>query len=169
MSNLREALAATSCAGLAWDETAEKAVDRVAASGFADQLGLWLWKAKYMLEASAYQHAQEALAGAYNRRYRDAPHIRIAMVEQALREYLGPNCTACHGLGEMMAGERKIVCEKCGGSRIHRYSDFERARTMKLAYGRVKASAHKLRWLVELMNDADRRVNVVLNEQLERA
>lgn len=168
MTNLREAFAVTALASLEWDENRERAIDRVAASGKAGELGLLLWKAKYQLEVDSYRRAQKALVEIYGKRYRDSPTVAAAFVGQAMREYLSPSCRACHGVGEYVVNDRRIVCETCGGSKIHRYSDEERARTMQVSYGLTKAGAHKLRWLLGLMGAEDSAVNFELNIQLER-
>ena len=168
MSNLREAYAATALAGLGWDENKEKAIDRVAAAGKADAFGILLWRSKYMLESVAYAQARNQLLNLYRKRYRDNTAVSVAMVEQGLREYLAPACRVCRGVGDMLVNERLVVCEACGGCKIHRYSDSERARTMKLSFALVKASSHKLRWLLELLGTSDKRVNMVMNVELER-
>lgn len=168
MANLREAYSHVSFASLEWNENTEQAVDRVAAAALANPLGLLLWKAKYLLEADAYRRVQIALSEIYGKRYRDAPTIRAALVGQALREFLAPSCRACRGVGEMMINDRRVVCETCGGSKLHRYSDMERAGTMQIGYGLTKHCAHKLQWLLGLMGDEDRKVNAVMCQQLER-
>ena len=166
LSNLREAFSATALANLDWDENSERPIDRVAASGKINELGLLLWKAKYQLEAEAYRRVQIALCEIYGKRYRDAPPIRAALVGQALREFLAPACRACRGVGEMMVNDRRVVCEDCGGSKLHRYSDIERAGTMKLGFGLTKHAAHKIQWLLGLMGDEDCRANAVMNIEL---
>lgn len=168
MADLREAYSHVSFANLEWEEGVEKAVDRVAAGGRIDPLGLLIWKAKYLLEPDAYRKAQIALCEAYGKRYRDAAPVAAALVGQALREFLSPTCRDCRGVGEMMVNERRVVCETCGGSKLHRYSDEERARTMQLSYGLTKHAAHKITWLLGLMGRVDRLANAVMCEQLER-
>jgi hypothetical protein len=168
MANLREAYSRVSFASLEWDENAEKAIDRVAAAALANPLGLLLWKAKYLLEGDAYRRAQIALGEVYGKRYRDAAPIRAALVGQALREFLAPACRTCRGVGEHMLEDRRVVCDTCAGTKIHRYTDMERAGTMQLSFGLTKHAAHKLQWLLGLMGDEDRQVNAVMCEQLER-
>lgn len=168
MSNLREAYSHVSFASLEWDETTERAVDRVAAAALASPLGLLLWKAKYLLEVDAYKRAQTALNEIYRKRYRDTPTVAAALVGQALREFLAPSCRTCRGVGEHMLEDRRVVCETCNGTKIHRYTDQERAGTMQLSYGLTKHAAHKIQWLLGLMGDEDRQVNLVMRQQLER-
>lgn len=168
MSDLREAYSHVSFASLEWSENTERAVDRVAAAALANPVGLLLWKAKYLLEPDAYKSAQIALGEIYQKRYRDAPTVRAALVGQALREFLAPSCRTCRGVGEHMLEDRRVVCDTCGGSKIHRYTDAERAGTMQLSYALTKHAAHKLQWLLGIMGDEDRKVNAVMCEQLER-
>jgi hypothetical protein len=168
MSNLRESYAATSLAGLGWDENQEKAIDRVAASGKASALGVCLWKSKYMLEGDAYRKAHKALLVIFQARYADEYFVAGALVGQAMREYIAPQCTACNGEGERMVNDGRVVCDFCSGSKTHRYSDTERAKLMQISYGTTKASAHKIRWLLEFMESEDRIVNHQLNIELER-
>lgn len=169
MSNLREAYAGTALASLEWSELRERAVDRVAAAGKADPFGIKLWRAKYLLESSAYLALQKELLTIYQNRYRDNATVSQALVQQALHEFLAPACRDCAGRGEMLFDERLIVCETCKGSKIHRYSDEERARTMNISYAVTKKSQHKIRWVLEFMGTHDRKVNGVLSYELERA
>jgi hypothetical protein len=168
VTNVREPFASTAFAGLSWSPLEEKAVDRVAASGKVDPLGLWLWKAKYQLESNAYKHAQAALAEIYAKRYTDAPPIAAAIVAQALREFLAPSCRDCRGVGEMLVNDLRVVCETCGGSKIHKYNDFERARTMQISYAMTKRSGFKITWLLGVMGQHDRTANAVMCRELER-
>lgn len=167
--NLREAYSATALASLEWSEERERAVDRVAAAGKASPLGLSLWKARYMLESSAYQSSKAGLTALYRVRYsREEPRVVAAVIEQCLHEYLSPFCLTCNGTKAVMVEELKAVCPGCHGSGIRRYADEDRAGTMQLSYGLVKRLAHKMRWLLGEMQGMDRDVNKVLAEQLER-
>ena len=59
--NLREPYAATAFAGLGWSEISERPIDRVAAAGLADSLGVSLWKAKYQGSSGAAIRASAQL------------------------------------------------------------------------------------------------------------
>jgi hypothetical protein len=169
LADLREALSVTSFASLAWSEERERAVDRVAASGRASPLGLLLWKARYMLESSAYQSSKDGLRALYVSRYpREEPRLVASVIEQCLHEYLSPFCSTCNGAREMMVQELKMICAACNGSGVRKFSDEERARAMKVSYGLVKRLGHKFNWLLGEMQGLDRDVNKVLAEQLER-
>lgn len=168
MSNLREAYAATALAGLGWDDNAEKAIDRVAASGKATALGVFLWKAKYQLESRAYQSAIKEALSLYMKRYRDSRGTAERLVDQAMREYIAPACRLCSGRGEMVLDELKVICATCEGSKTHRFTDTERATAMQLSYALTKHCAFKIKWLLGLFGDEDKRVNYILNIELER-
>lgn len=170
VGNLRESYASCALAGLGWDANHEKAIDRVAASGKASALGVALWKTKYLIEAAEYRKAQALLLTRYLARYTgDSALLAEAIVDQALHEYIAPQCRACNGEGESMLGERRIVCESCAGSKVHRFTDTERAGRMQISYGMTRMSAHKLKWLIGFMEGEDATVNFQLNVELERA
>lgn len=169
LSNLREPFASTSIAGLGWDENREKAIDRVAAAGKASELGVNLWKARYMLEVKAYQSTREGLVALYRERYRrEEPRLVASVIDQCLHEFLSPFCGSCNGAKEMMAGDLKVTCQSCSGTGVRRYGNEERARAMKISFGLLKRMEHKFKWLLGEMQGLDRDVNKVLADQLER-
>ena len=152
-----------------WDENREKAIDRVAASGKCSPLGLAFWKARYQLEAKAYQDARKGLIALYKERYRREEHpIVIKVIEQCLHEYLSPFCDSCKGAREMVLDDLRVTCPACDGAGVKRYSDEDRARAMQLSYGMTKRLAHKIRWVLGEIHSMDREVNSVMAEQLER-
>jgi hypothetical protein len=166
MANLREPYAATALASLEWSETQEKAVDRVAASGRCANIGVALWKAKYMLEATSLCSAHTMLCYVYRTRYPSDPaQWASACAKQALLEYIATQCRVCHGVGELVRDDLRVVCGECSGTALHRYSDDERAALM----GReVRARDEKLRWLLGVISAEDGQVNARLNIELER-
>jgi hypothetical protein len=100
---------------------------------------------------------------------RDNTSLTEALVGQALVEYLATQCAACAGIGERMIEDKRIVCEVCQGTRLHRYSDMERSRRMQISYGLTKASAHKLQWLSGVIEGQDSEANRRMAIELERA
>jgi hypothetical protein len=169
LSDLREALAITALASLEWSEVRERAIDRVAASGKASPLGVSLWKARYMLESRAYHDAIKGLIQRYLDRYkREDGNMARIIVEQAISEYLAPFCVDCHGAREMVIQDLKVTCQTCHGSGVRRYTDYDRARLMKLSLERVRNLSRKMQWLTDEMGTMDRAVNLVLNAELER-
>lgn len=169
MANLREALAATSVASLEWSEERERAVDRVAASGRAPALGVQLWKARYMLEAKAYQDARRGLIRLFLERHpAEKPSIAEKCVDEALSEFLGPACSSCSGARELVTENLRVVCEACGGSGLRRYTDWERASRMQISLQWVRTLSRKLSWLAGELGSLDRAVNSVISDELER-
>lgn len=169
IANLREAYGAASMQSLQWDETCERAIDRVASAGRCHPVGIELWRARYSLDANSYKAARKHLLRCYLERYKsESPDIAQRVVEQCLHEYLSPSCAVCHGAKEIVAGYLRHACKACEGTGIHRYSDTQRSRIMHLSYGQVKAVAHKITWLLGQMNTWDAAVNAQMNVELER-
>ncbi len=149
----------------------ERPVDRVAAAGRAAincPVGLLLWKARDSLESASYIALKSALLRLFTKRYRDEITVATAIVDQAVREYMGAGCRGCQGLKEVMFQERKVTCPDCSGSGTHRYSDSERAGTMQLSYSRVKYSSHKIAWVLSTLGTEDRRMSLLMSQQLDR-
>lgn len=170
MSNLREAYAATDMAGLGWSGFVERPIDRVAAAGFASELGVMLWSAKYQDSASAVVKAAHELVEIFGSRYlSESREMCERVVRQCLTEYLKPSCMVCEGRGEMELNNGvKVVCGECRGAKVKRYSDSERARAMQISLAKVRAIGHKIAWLAGEINRLDSGVNFVMNRQLER-
>lgn len=169
IANLREAYAATALASLEWSEQRERAVDRVAAAGMAPRLGVDLYRAKYGLNAKAYQDARKALIALFLERYPiETEDIALRCVEQALSEFLSDACSACNGARELIAAELRIECEACQGSGLRLYGDRERAGRMQISLARLRLLAGKLRWLANELGSLDRAVSMVMAHELER-
>lgn len=167
MTDLRQAYAATSLANLQWSEITERPIDRVAASGLCDDLGVLLWKAKYMLESSAYKEAEKKLAIRIQVKFHREPElICLKLSEQTLKEYVGDKCKKCNGAKEIIGKYRREVCDVCSGFGIRRWTDFERARAMQIALGRVKSLQRHFNWssnlIMTLDADVGRQMNVYL-------
>jgi hypothetical protein len=169
MSNLREAYAATATASLEWSEQRERAIDRVAAAGLAPRLGMDLWRARYQLSLQSFRDTHQGLVQLYQTRYKsESLDMTYKLVDEALSEFLGPACTSCDGKATMVLDQLKITCQTCEGSGLRRYSDFERARRMRISMGRVRSVNHKLAWLAGEMGSLDKAVNTILAAELER-
>lgn len=169
--NLREPYAATALAGLGWSEISERPIDRVAAAGFADGLGLALWKAKYQGSVKAMNTAARGLFKLFGSRYKsESDDMCLRITAQCFLEYLNPGCEVCLGRGEaVLTNGVKIICRGCQGTQVKRYTDSDRARSMDISIGMSRAIAHKIGWLSAEINRLDGSVNGVMNEQLERA
>ena len=170
MSNMREAYAATHHANLDWKEDRERAIDRIAAAGFADPLGIALWRAKYLSESLAYRDANKRLVDLYrdSRSKHETQFVVEKIVDQVLHEYLSSACRACDGAREIIVGELRVMCDTCGGSGVRKYDDMGRARMMSLSLDRIKRLSRSIGWLAAEVSARDIAVNTVLLVQLER-
>ena len=170
--NLREAYARTGRASLAWDEEthAERPVDRVAAAGCCDELGIALWVAKNEGSASATVRAFGALKSRFKQRYKaESWDTANRLIGQAMLEYLKPQCHTCDGRGTMRLDNGvAIVCKTCDGSAVKRYSDSERARLISISLRHLIALQHKFDWVQDMIGKLDRQANAVMVVQLER-
>lgn len=169
MSNLREPYSATALASLEPNPNSECAVDRIGAAGFTNALGLLLWKAKYQADGGAYVNARKGLIGRYRDRYsHESQFIVEAVVDQVLHEYWAEKCHECDGVKEIVDDQLRVTCHGCRGTGVHRFSDYERAGTMKISLDRVKRLGRAIRWLAAIVSGLDSDVNRVMGDQLER-
>src|SRR5574337_251480 len=114
IANLRESYAAAALASLEWSPERERAIDRIAAAGKADKLGIEIWRCKYSLESKAYRNAARMLQARFQERYRsEMPFIAEACTLEALGEFLGPACSMCNGARELITESLKVICETC--------------------------------------------------------
>jgi hypothetical protein len=169
LTNLKEAYAGTALASLEWSEERERAIDRVAAGGKVPRVGIDLWRAKYLLEAKAYQDVITGLTQLYRSRYKpELPGMAEKLVEQALSEFLGPVCQTCTGTASRMVEGLKVMCPTCGGMALKRYTDEERSGRMQLSLGLVKRMGLRLSWLAGELGGLDREVGRLIAIELER-
>ncbi len=167
--SLRESFAATHHASLEWNPDQERAIDKVAAAGLCDPLGVLLWKAKYMLESPAYKQAETELKVRIRVKFPKEAWLNLdKVVEQSLKEFLSDKCKSCLGRGSVTLDNLKITCEDCLGSGIRRYTDFERARHTQLALGRVKTLQRHFNWATNLIFTLDEQVNKQMDFYLGR-
>ncbi len=168
MGNLRHAYAATQFANLDWNENTERPIDRVAAAGKAEHLEIW--KSKYSGDVPSIRKLYGIALAVFRLRYtRDQNAERIT--EQAIHEFLDPNCRACSGSGNVKSTENineSIPCGACHGSGTGKHSDESRAIRMQLSYATTKHSAHKITWLVGWLTTNDKEINILMNRRLER-
>jgi hypothetical protein len=142
----------------------ESDVDRIAAMGFTSRLGSLLWRLKYANDHRAYKPAVLVLA----KKAKSGFPIGMRLCELALREWCMPQCEVCRGAKEIMVEDLRIVCKGCDGIGVRRYTSREREAAAGLPVGSWRGWAKKYGFIWETMTDAERRVNVCLNIQLDR-
>ena len=167
MADLRESYAGGELRGLGWG-VGEGNVDRVAAAGFCDGLGVMLWKVKYGFESGSYVGLVAGIVRVYRKRYRDNEDESRRVVDQGLREFLSAACGVCLGARQFMLGERKVDCDACLGSGVHRHTDLERASAMRVSLAKARYLGGRLSWIQGFLGGIDRDVNREMVRQLER-
>lgn len=169
IANLREAYATTAFRSLEWDEEHERAIDRIAAAGMCHPIGINLWRAKFSLDSRSYFSAKGQLIAHFLARYKsESRDIAERVVDQALHEYLSPECPTCRGAKEVIAGSLRQLCQSCSGTGLRRYSDSDRSGHMQLSFARTRVLAAKIRWALDEMGTFDRAVNAQMIIELER-
>ena len=168
MANLRESWANTVVAPMDWG-LGERPIDRIAAGGFADTLGITLWRVKYQNSVTDYHKAAEEIFTRLSKKYpKTPPEMTRKLVDNALHEYLAPFCTACNGRKELVIANLRVICKTCDGAGIKRYTDQARANYMSESIAIVKQYSKRLNSILDMLNTYDAQVNPVMVEQLER-
>ena len=142
----------------------EMPVDRIAAFSRAGRLGTLLWRLKYGHDPAAWRRTVNLLAvdaGIPT----DQGRRLCGMV---IREWLDPNCPDCNGARELIAGDRRIVCPRCEGLGLRRYSDHARARFMGIPVAHWRALSGLYSRVLERLTHAERQVSATMHIELER-
>lgn len=168
--NLRESYAATELQSHAHSDLRETPIDRIAAAGLCNPLGIMLWKAKYSHDSVSYINLEHALWRMCRAKYPNAPAATLRKaVEQSLRESLSPDiCLTCNGLKGVTIDHKWVVCTKCDGTGVQRYSDLRRSRGMQISLKTTEYLTHKIRYCINVISKLDFEVNGEMNRQLER-
>lgn len=164
MSNFREVMGGAFGSDDLSTKVWESDLDRIAAMGFSNRLGSLLWRLKYGNDPRSYRPALLLLAKSAKSGF----PVGKRLCELAIKEWCMPQCEVCRGAKEIIVEDLRIVCKGCDGIGIRRYSNRERERLAGLPSGSWPGWAKKYRHVWEVMTDAERRVNVCLNIQLDR-
>lgn len=156
-------------------EERESAIDRIGALGRASKLGRALWHWKYAGDDSSARSAFKHLLRKAMRRTRIYRHSReFGLLEKicvaVLNEWINPNCHTCGGKGAFVDEERnlKITCATCSGSRLHRYSDRERAMAIGVDAQAYRFIDKRFHTVMLCLHGADGGAAYTVREQLER-
>jgi hypothetical protein len=144
--------------------------------GTPNIIGAELWRLKYGRDAHSFTRAAWAIVRMTEPWFRKKKgilksRIRMAIVRQALREYLDPQCSLCRGAGECKneANGLLIVCPQCGGHKVRRYTDDERAKALDSTVEEYrKRYASKLAHISGIISHADLVVGREIIKQLEK-
>lgn len=161
----------------------ECAIDRIGALGKAGDLAARLWHAKHGGIEQAIGYAQRLLVDAATKKLRmpkNTPKYArlIIACEQALYEWLTPQCRACGGSGWLMVpryitvegADADIPCSICSGVGVHRYSDEDRARGLGLSLERYRDEkwGGKMNAISRIIRDRDSWAKRTVANNLEK-
>lgn len=114
---------------LAWHETYESSIDRIAAIGLAsryNEMGEAMLRVD-ALDAKALNKVILLVVRRLNHQHRITLGFAKKIAFATLHEYMRPNCIYCGGKKEQhRKGRVTTVCSYCGGTGLHRYSDKDR-------------------------------------------
>lgn len=142
----------------------EMPIDRLAAFSRAGRLGTCLWRLRWGFDASVYNRtivllkSECGLTGEVGRK----------LCEMVLREWLNPHCEVCLGAKETIAGDRRILCPRCKGLGLKRYSDGARARFMDMNIAEWREAANLAKLVLRKLTRAERLVGAQMHYELER-
>lgn len=106
---------------------------KIASLARAGKLGIMLWHWKYAKEDRALE-AENLLTRRSAKRLRirsigtgkmEYELLRVAC-KQALSEWFSPECQFCAGVKEVNEVHKRVVCDRCNGSGVRNYEDWER-------------------------------------------
>lgn len=114
---------------LAWHETYESSIDRIAAIGLAsryNEMGEAMLRVD-ALDAKALNKVILLVVRRLSHRHLITLGFAKKIAFATLHEYMRPNCIYCGGKGEEhKKGQVIVACPVCDGSGLHRYSDKDR-------------------------------------------
>lgn len=166
MTDLREKLGrATQSSDLGEREgVSEVDVDRVGALGMAaktTKLGAaivrWIGAGHAESQLIVLEQLVLALEGKYGKGDADMI-LHVAM--QACREFADWGCTECQGRGELKSGTGvTFKCPTCGGTKLRRYRDHERADSMRMSIADYRNKAEsRLAWALDVLHMHDHEI-----------
>lgn len=147
-------------------------VDRVGALGMAGKetpLGAAIIRWVAAQQDAAYLSVVELLVVAIEGYFGKADAratLRVAL--QACREFADWGCLECNGRGELVSGTGvKFPCPRCGGTKIRRYRDQERADAMRVSIADYHAThAKRLSWALDELHRHDHEIRRVSRDRL---
>lgn len=151
----------------------ESPIDRVGALGKASDLGRALFHWGYAGDEGAARSALKHLLRKAQKRTKVYKHHRdFGILERVcvmlLHEWRYPHCKACGGAGETMVADVRVICSKCNGTGLHRFSDGERMAAMKVEAAVYRAWQGNIGAVWTCLVAADVGAVVTCREQLER-
>lgn len=142
----------------------ESPADRVLAFSYApERASTALWRLKYRKDMSSYRTCSSLLT----QRLRLRTRLSRKLVHLALFEWLNPHCSYCNGAKEMIVRKRRIICNKCKGLGIQRYSDMKRSEVSGIEMQDIRKGGRVLARIHDEIDKLDRAVNGVMTVKLQ--
>ena len=147
--------------------------DRVGALGMAGRetaLGASIIRWVAGMQDSAYLSVVELLIVQIEERFgKSEPRATLHIALQACREFANWGCLECNGRGELVSGTGiKFQCPACGGTRIRRYRDQERADAMSVSIADYRGThAKRLSWALDELHRHDHEIRRVARDRLD--
>jgi hypothetical protein len=175
MGSLRE-IAGRSCvsSNLGMADWSERDIDRVAAMGSAGRvspLGVDVFRWLYSQDPYAATRVLAQLSRTIREKHPMPASFADGIAKQAMREFGDQLCPTCAGRKEeVLANGVKVVCPRCEGTGLRRYSNGARLRGAGFDEStNYRAVVHKpLEFAIDTLRHADNVTNAVLNLELER-
>lgn len=118
----------TMASSLAWDDTNERAVDRVTAIGMAakkNEIGAAMLRVE-ALDESALRRVILLSIRNLNHKHRISRGMAERISLAVLREHLQQSCSCCGGIGEIKVSDVVSICPECLNTGRRRYTDSDR-------------------------------------------
>lgn len=150
---------------LGHDDLRTVPVDLVASLAAASRLGSDLFRAADN-DAAAFRRAILLLTRDTMVRTRIGRSQAQKLSYLAIRETLHWQCRKCDGAGQVIVGDLKVVCPKCEGTGLHRWSDNDRAKIMKIELAKWPMWSKKYSIVLCVASDAYSSVPHQANQRL---
>jgi hypothetical protein len=150
----------------------ECAIDRIGALARTTALGSALWRYGYGGDESAARSVIKHLLRKAERRTKIYKHhddfkLLKKTCVMVLHEWKYKGCMGCGGAGEISSEKLKVVCQPCGGTGLHRFSDQERMTALNIEREKYAAWQRNISDVWICLAGADGGTGAVCREQLE--
>lgn len=125
---------------LGWSDLRTRPVEYVASMAAATGLGSDLFRLRSHDRAAASRAvlllARKAWRAGHAKKLPISDAQARALSIAAIIELSFPHCQTCRGAGESIVEKLKVICPTCSGTRLHRYSDQDRAKMCGIPFDR---------------------------------
>lgn len=168
---IREAVGAALLSTHLETQAHESAIDRVGALAHAGKLARLLYHWRYAGQGRYAGPVLQEMLRKARRKLRigkfhvDHP-ILVRACKQAMREWYAPQCPDCQGAREIVSDSLRLICPRCAGSGLRRYSDPERLNALHLDRIGYQPWAPRMRELLLILTERDGAAGRIISHQL---